>query len=60
MNIKSKIKFYIHSGFNETDATSLAIDDAQIAINNMDEKLNKALDFLTVEQVKEIYGDLTE
>ena len=58
MNIKSKIKFYIHKGFSETDATLLAIEDAQKVISDMDEKLSKALDYLTVDQVKEIYGDM--
>lgn len=58
MNIKSKIKLYMHKGFSEVDATQLAIEDAQKVIRDMDEKLSKALDYLTVDQVKEIYGDI--
>lgn len=58
MNIKSKIKFYVHKGHSESDATALAIADAQQVINDMDEKLNKAIDFLSVEEVREVYGDL--
>lgn len=60
MNIKSKIKLYMHKGFSEIDATQLAIEDAQRTINDMDKKLSKALDYLTVDQVKEIYGDMSE
>jgi len=60
MNIKSKIKFYIHKGYNEDDAIDLAIKDAQQVINDMDEKLSKSLNYLTVDQVKEIYGVMNE
>jgi hypothetical protein len=59
MNIKSKIKFYIHKGFSEVDATKMAIEDAQRTIDDMNKKLRKALDYLTVDQVKEIYGDIS-
>lgn len=58
MNIKSKIKFYIHKGYSEVDAVQLAIEDAQKVISDMDEKLSKALGYLTADQVKEIYGDM--
>lgn len=58
MNIDSKVKFYIHKGFSEYDAMQLAIKDAQRVINDMDKKLSKALDYLNVDQVKEIYGDM--
>lgn len=50
----------MHKGFSEIDATQLAIEDAQRTINDMDKKLSKALDYLTVDQVKEIYGDMSE
>lgn len=58
MDIKSKVKFYIHKGYSEYDAMQLAIQDAQRVINDMDKKLSKALDYLNVDQVKEIYGDM--
>ncbi len=58
MNIKSKIKFYIHKGFSELDATKMAIEDAQKVINDMDEKLSKTLNYLSVDEIKEVYGDM--
>ncbi len=60
MNIKSKIKFYIHKGFSEFDATSMAIQDAQKVINDLDEKLSKTLNYLSVDEVKEVYGDMND
>lgn len=58
MNIRSKIKFYINKGYCEIDAVQLAMEDAQKVINDMDTKLSKALEYLTVDQVREIYGDM--
>ena len=57
MNIKAKINARVRAGYSREIATVHAIEEAQNTINDMDEKLSRAIEFLSADQVREIYGN---